>query len=64
MNHKLESRRLGKNINNLQYADDITLMAGSKEELKYLLMIMELMHFMKKESEKDGLKFNIQKTKI
>ena len=64
MNHKLESRRLGKNINNLQYADDITLMAGSKEELKYLLMIMELMSLMKKESEKDGLKFNIQKTKI
>ena len=64
MNHKLESRRLGKNINNLQYADNITLMAGSKEELKYLLMIMELMSLMKKESEKDGLKFNIQKTKI
>ena len=37
-------------------------MAGSKEELKYLLIIMELMSLMKKESEKDGLKFNIQIT--
>ena len=48
----------GRNINNLRYADDTTLMAESKEELKSLLMKM------KKESEKVGLKVNIQKTKI
>ena len=48
----------GRNINNLRYADDITLMAESEEELKSLLMKV------KKESEKDGLKFNIQKRKI
>ena len=48
----------GRNINNLRYADDTTLMAESKEELKRLLMKM------KEESEKIGLKFNIQKTKI
>ena len=47
-----------KNINNLRYADDTTLMAESKEELKSLLMKV------KEESEKVGLKFNIQKTKI
>ena len=47
-----------RNINNLSYADDTTLMAESKEELKSLLMKV------KKESEKVGLKFNIQKTKI
>ena len=47
-----------RNISNLRYADDITLMAGSKEELKSLLMEV------KEESEKTGLKFNIQKTKI
>ena len=47
----------GKNINNLRYADDTTLMAESEEELKSLLK-------MKEESEKVGLKFNIQKTKI
>ena len=47
----------GKNINNLRYADDITLMAES-EELKSLLMKV------KEESEKVGLKLNIQKTKI
>ena len=46
-----------KNINNLRYADDTTLMAESEEELKSLLMIV-------KESEKVGLKLNIQKTKI
>ena len=46
----------GRNISNLRYADDTTLMAESKEELKSLLM--------KEESEKVGLKFNIQKTKI
>ena len=45
----------GRNINNLRYADDTTLMAESKEELKSLLM---------KESEKAGLNLNIQKTKI
>ena len=48
----------GRNINNLRYADDTTLMAESKEELKSLLMKV------KEESEKVGLKFNIQKTKI
>ena len=48
----------GRNTNNLRYADDTTLMAESKEELKSLLMKV------KKESEKTGLKFNIQKTKI
>ena len=49
---------LGRNINNLRYADDITLMAESEEELKSLLMKV------KEESEKAGLKLNIQKTKI
>ena len=48
----------GRNINNLTYADDTTLMAESKKELKSLLMKV------KEESEKVGLKFNIQKTKI
>ena len=47
-----------RNINNLRYADDTTLMAESKEELKSLLMRV------KEESEKAGLKLNIQKTKI
>ena len=47
----------GRNINNLRYADDTTLMAESEEELKNLLMKV-------KESEKVGLKLNIQKTKI
>ena len=47
-----------RNINNLRYADDTTLMTESKEELKSLLMKM------KKESEKFGLKLNIRKTKI
>ena len=47
----------GRNINNLRYADDTTLMTESKEELKSLLMKM-------KESEKVGLKLNIQKTKM
>ena len=46
----------GRNINNLRYADDTTLVAESKEELKSLLV--------KEESEKVGLKLNIQKTKI
>ena len=49
---------VGRNINNLRYADDTTLMAESKEELKSLLMKMKV------ESEKVGLKLNIQKTKI
>ena len=48
----------GRNINNLRYADDTTLMAESEEELKSLLMNV------KEESEKSGLKLNIQKTKI
>ena len=48
----------GRNINNLIYADDTTLMTESEEELKSLLMKV------KEESEKDGLKLNIQKTKI
>ena len=52
--HKLESR----NINNLRYADDTTLMAESEEELKSLLMKV------KEESEKLGLKLKIQKMKI
>ena len=49
-----------RNINNLGYADDTTLMAESKEELKSLLMKVKV----KEESEKVGLKLNIQKTKI
>ena len=57
-NHKLESRLLGENVNNLGYADDTTLVAESKEELKSLLVKV------KEESEKVGLKLNIQKTKI
>ena len=48
----------GRNINNLRYADDTTFMAESEEELKSLLMKVKV------ESEKVGLKFNIQKTKI
>ena len=48
----------GRNINNLRYADDTTLMAESEKELKNLLMSV------KKESEKTGLKLNIQKTNI
>ena len=47
----------GRNINNLRYADDTTLMAESEEELKSLIKVKE-------ESEKVGLKLNIQKTKI
>ena len=53
-----EIKIAGKNINNLRYADDTTLMAERKEELKILLMKV------KEESEKVGLKLNIQKTKI
>ena len=48
----------GRNISNLIYADDSTLMAESEEELKYLLMKV------KEDSEKAGLKFSMQKTKI
>ena len=48
----------GRNINHLRYADDITLMAESEEELKSLLMKV------KEESKKTGLRLNIQKTKI
>ena len=62
-NAKLEEAQAGikvvrRNINNLRYADDTTLIAESKEELKSLLMKV------KQESEKAGLKLNIQKTKI
>ena len=62
-NSRLDKAQVGiktarRNINNLRYADDTTLMAGSKEELKSLLMKV------KEESEKAGLKLNIQKTKI
>ena len=62
-NAGLEERQAGikiarRNINNLRYADDTTLMAESEEELKRLLMTV------KAESEKVGLKLNIQKTKI
>ena len=58
MKHKLESRLPGEISVNLRYAHDTTLMAGSEEELKSLLMKM------KEESEKVNLKLNIQKTKI
>ena len=57
MKHKLESIA-GRNINNLRYADDTTLMVESEEELKSFFM------WGKEESEKVGLKLNIQKTKI
>ena len=53
-----EIKNSGRNINKLRYADDTTIMAESKEELKSLLMKM------KEENEKAGLKFNIWKTKI
>ena len=55
MNHKLELKTAGRNINNFRYADDTTLAAESKEELKSLLMRV------KEESEKAGLKLNVQK---
>ena len=63
MNHKLDEAQagikvVGRNTNNLRYADDNTLMAESQEELKSLLMKV------KEESEKVGLKLNVQKTKI
>ena len=61
-NARLDEARAGikiarRNINNLRYADDTTLMAESEEELKSLMKVNE-------ESEKAGLKLNIQKTKI
>ena len=55
---QVEIRIAGRNINNLRYADDTTLMTESEKELKSLLIRV------KEESEKVGLKFNIQKTKI
>ena len=58
MKQKMKSRFLGKNINNLRYADATTLMEESKEKLKSLLMKV------KEGSEKVGLELNIQKTKI
>ena len=58
MKHRLDSGIAGRNINNLRYPDDTTLMAESEEELKSLLMKV------KEESERVGLKLNIQKTKI
>ena len=58
MKHKLESVIAGRNINNLRYTDETTLMAESEEELKSQLIKV------KDESEKFGLKLNIQKTKI
>ena len=58
MKHKLEIKIAGRNINNLRYADDTTLTAESKEELKSLLMKV------KEESEKVGLKLNIQKLRV
>ena len=58
MKQKVEIKIVGRNINNLRYVDDITLMEKSKERLKRILMKV------KEESEKVGLKLNIQKTKI
>ena len=58
MKHKLKIKIAGRNINNLRYADDTTLMAKSEEELKNLLIKV------KEESGKVGLKLNIQKSKI
>ena len=55
---QVEIKIAGRNINNLRYVDDTTLMAESEEELKRLLMKV------KEESEKVGFKLNIQKTKI
>ena len=58
MKHKMELKLLGRNINNLRYADDTTLMAESKEELKSLLMKVN------EESGNAGFKLNIRKPKI
>ena len=57
-NARMDEAQAGRNINNLRYADDTTLMTESEEELKSLLMKV------KEESEKIGLKLNIQKTNI
>ena len=57
MKHKLEIKTVGRNINNLRYADDTTLMAESEEELSLLMKVKE-------ESEKVSLKLNSQKTEI
>ena len=57
-NEQAEIKLAGRNINNLKYADDITLMAESEEELKSLLMKVKM------ESEKAALKLNIRKSKI
>ena len=57
MKHKLESKTAERNINNLRYIDDTTLMAESEEELKGLLKVKE-------KSENVGLKLNILKTKV
>ena len=56
--HKLEPKLLGRNINNLRYADDTTLMAESEEELKSLLVKL------KEESENVDLKLNIEKLRL
>ena len=58
INHKLEIKTAGRNINNLRYAGDSTLMAETKEELKSLLMKV------REESEKAGFKLNTQKVKV
>ena len=58
MKHKLESKLLGEISNNLRHADDTSLIAESEEKLKSLLMKV------KEESEKVGIKLNLQKTKI
>ena len=58
MNDRLELKIARRNINNLRYADDTTLMAESKEKLKSLLMRV------KEESEEPGLKLSIKKTKV
>ena len=58
LNHKIEIKIVGGNINSLRYADDTTLMAASEEAVKNLLMGV------KRESEKAGLKLNIRETKI
>ena len=58
MKHKLGIKIAGRNINNLRYADNTTLTVEGEEELKSILMKMQ------EESEKAGLKLNIQKTKI
>ena len=60
MNHKLESKIVGRNINNFRYADDATIMAESEEELKSLLMRLK---GVKEESENAGLNINIKKKK-